>query len=58
MLRAAFTMDTSDTIERSEQEAPSMIAAGAAPAAKPVVPGERLGYSVALGVGVIAPGLM
>ncbi len=30
-----------------------MIAAGAAPAAKPIVLGERLGYSVALGVGAI-----
>jgi len=49
-------MDTSDTIER--KRAGGAIAAGAAPAAKPVVPGERLGYSVALGAGVIAPGLV
>lgn len=33
-----------------------MIAAGAAPAAKPIVLDERLGYSVALGVGAIAAG--
>ena len=33
-----------------------MIAAGPAPAAKPIVLGPRLGYSVTLGVGAIAPG--